>query len=63
MSKTIDIKKVDSNFINEEVQDGILYIDPRINNSIKIYGLNYFKSDKRYHRLPNCHRCGAHRQL
>ena len=52
MSKIIDIKKVDSNFINEEVQDGILYIDPRINNAIKIYGLNYFESDKRYHRLP-----------
>lgn len=52
MSNTVDIKKVDSNFINEEVQDGIRYIDPRVNDSVKIYGLNYFDTDKRYQRLP-----------
>ena len=51
MSKTIDIKKVDSNFINEEAQEDILYIDPKTSDLIKIYGLNWFNEDKRYHRL------------
>lgn len=51
MSKTIDIKKVDSNFINEEVKENILYIDPKVDNKVKIYGLYWFNEDKRYHRL------------
>ena len=38
MSKTIDIKKVDSNFINNENNgDTLYYIDPRENDSVKIY--------------------------
>ena len=51
MSKTIDIKKVDSNFINEEAKEDILYIDPKTSDLVKIYGLNWFSEDKRYHRL------------
>ena len=51
MSKTIDIKKVDSNFINNETVEDILYIDPRNNDLVKIYGLYWFNEDKRYHRL------------
>lgn len=51
MNKTIDIKKVDSNFINDENKDDLYYIDPRINDSIKIYGLYWFDEDKRYRRL------------
>ena len=51
MSKTIDIKKVDSNFINNEAKEDILFIDPKISNLVKIYGLNWFNEDKRYHRL------------
>ena len=52
MSKTIDIKKVDSNFINNENNgDTLYYIDPRENDSVKIYGLYWFNEDKRYHRL------------
>lgn len=51
MSKTIDIKKVDSNFINDEVKENILYIDPKSSDLVKIYGLNWFDIDKRYHRL------------
>ncbi|MBQ8292913.1 MAG: SGNH/GDSL hydrolase family protein [Bacilli bacterium] len=51
MSKTIDIKKVDSNFINEEAKEDILYIDPKNSDLVKIYGLNWFNEDKRYHRL------------
>ena len=51
MSKTIDIKKVDSNFINEEAKEEILYIDPKTSDLVKIYGLNWFNEDKRYHRL------------
>ena len=51
MSKTIDIKKVDSNFINNEVKDNILYINPKNSDLVKIYGLYWFNEDKRYHRL------------
>ena len=51
MSKTIDIKKVDSNFINKENSDDLLYIDPRKDDLVKIYGLYWFENDKRYHRL------------
>ncbi len=51
MSKTIDIKKVDSNFINNEVEENILYIDPKNSDLVKIYGLYWFDIDKRYHRL------------
>ena len=51
MSKTIDIKKVDSNFINEEAKENILYINPKKDDLIKIYGLYWFDEDKRYHRL------------
>ena len=51
MSKTIDIKKVDSNFINNEAKEDILFIDPKTSNLVKIYGLNWFNEDKRYHRL------------
>lgn len=52
MSKTIDIKKVDSNFINAENNDDKLYyIDPKNNDSVKVYGLYWFNEDKRYHRL------------
>ena len=52
MSKTIDIKKVDSNFINAENKDDqLLYIDPKQNDLVKIYGLYWFDEDKRYHRL------------
>lgn len=51
MSKTIDIKKVDSNFINEEVKENILYIDPKNSDLVKVYGLYWFDEDKRYHRL------------
>lgn len=51
MSKTIDIKKVDSNFINEETKENILYIDPKTSDLVKIYGLYWFDEDKRYHRL------------
>ena len=42
MSKTVDIKKVDSNFINNEAKDDILYIDPKESNLVKIYGLYWF---------------------
>lgn len=51
MSKTIDIKKVDSNFINNETKEDILFIDPKSSDLVKIYGLNWFDKDKRYHRL------------
>lgn len=51
MSKTIDIKKVDSNFINKETNEEILYIDPKSNDLVKVYGLYWFNEDKRYHRL------------
>ncbi len=51
MSKTVDIKKVDSNFMNNEAKDDILYIDPKESDSVKIYGLYWFDEDKRYHRL------------
>ena len=51
MSKTVDIKKVDSNFINNETKEEILYIDPKNNDNVKIYGLYWFDEDKRYHRL------------
>ncbi len=52
MSKTIDIKKVDSNFINKEnLDDSIRYIDPKIDDSVKVYGLYWFDKDRRYHRL------------
>lgn len=52
MSKTIDIKKVDSNFINvENSEDGLIYIDPKNTDLIKIYGMYWFNEDKRYHRL------------
>lgn len=52
MSKTIDIKKVDSNFINKEnLDDSIHYIDPKVDDSVKIYGLYWFNEDRRYHRL------------
>ena len=44
MSKTIDIKKVDSNFINKEnIDESILYIDPKESDLVKVYGL-YCKS-------------------
>lgn len=52
MSKTIDIKKVDSNFINDELNNELLYIDPKDSDLIKVYGLNWFYEDFRYHRLP-----------
>ena len=51
MSKTVDIKKVDSNFINNETKEEILYIDPKTSDLVKIYGLYWFDEDKRYHRL------------
>lgn len=52
MNKTIDIKKVDSNFINaENEKDNLCYIDPRNIDLVKIYGLYWFNEDKRYHRL------------
>ena len=51
MSKTIDIKKVDSNFINNETKDEIKFIDPKNSDLVKIYGLYWFDQDKRYHRL------------
>lgn len=51
MSKTIDIKKVDSNFLNNEAKEDILFIDPKISDLVKIYGLYWFSEDKRYHRL------------
>ena len=51
MSKTIDIKKVDSNFINNEAKEDILFINPKTSDLVKIYGLNWFNEDKRYHRL------------
>ena len=51
MSKTVDIKKVDSNFINNETKEEILYIDPKQSDRVKIYGLYWFDEDKRYHRL------------
>ena len=51
MSKTIDIKKVDSNFINDELNNELLYIDPKDSDLIKVYGLNWFDQDRRYHRL------------
>lgn len=51
MSKTIDIKKVDSNFLNNEAKEDILFIDPKISDLVKIYGLYWFNEDKRYHRL------------
>ena len=51
MSKTLDIKKVDSNFINQENKEDLYYIDPKVNDSVKIYGLYWFEKDKRYHRL------------
>jgi len=51
MSKMVDIKKVDSNFINEEVKDNIMFIDPKTSDLVKIYGLYWFEEDKRYHRL------------
>lgn len=53
MSKTVDIKKVDSNFINLEAKgDNLNYIDPKNSDLVKIYGLYWFNKDKRYHRLP-----------
>lgn len=52
MNKTIDIKKVDKNFSNfEEKKDNLYYIDPKIDDSVKVYGLYWFNEDKRYHRL------------
>lgn len=51
MNKTVDIKKVDSNFINKETSDEILYINPITEDSVKIYGLYWFNEDRRYHRL------------
>ena len=55
MSKTIDIKKVDSNFINSENKtDTLCYIDPRDSDLVKVYGLYWFNEDKRYHRLSKC---------
>ena len=51
MSKTIDIKKVDSNFINNENKEDLNYIDPRISNLVSVYGLYWFDKDRRYHRL------------
>ena len=51
MSKTIDIKKVDSNFLNNEAKEDILFIDPKISDLVKIYGLYWFNEDKRYHRF------------
>lgn len=51
MSKTIDIKKVDSNFINQENKEELYFINPKDNDAVKIYGLNWFEKDKRFHRL------------
>ena len=51
MSKTMDIKKVDSNFLNNEAKEDILFIDPKISDLVRIYGLYWFSEDKRYHRL------------
>ena len=51
MSKTIDIKKVDKNFINNETTEEIMYIDPKNSDLVKVYGLYWFDEDKRYHRL------------
>ena len=51
MSKTIDIKKIDSNFINNEAKDEIRFLDPKTSDLVKIYGLYWFEKDKRFQRL------------
>lgn len=53
MKKEYDIKKIDKNFDNQENNlIDIKYYDPLKDKEIKVYGLNYFELDHRYHRLP-----------
>lgn len=47
-----DIKKIDVNFDNVEITEGIKYVDPAKSSLIKVYGLNWFEQDKRYIRFP-----------
>ncbi len=47
-----DIRKIDSNFDNKEIYDDLTFYDPITCQELKVFGLNWFESDKRYVRLP-----------
>lgn len=47
-----DLKKIDVNFDNKEINEGLTYYDPTLCNHIKVYGLNWFEEDHRYVRFP-----------
>lgn len=47
-----DIKSIDKNFANKEINEGLKCYNPCTNNCIKVYGLNWFNQDKRYVHFP-----------
>ena len=47
-----DIKKIDKNFENKETTNILKYVNPKTSNDVTVYGLNWFKEDKRFVRFP-----------
>ena len=53
MQKKVEISKVDENFkINNQDNKNLKWINPKNSNLVKVYGLNWFYKDFRYHRFP-----------
>ncbi len=47
-----DIKKIDTNFANKETTEVLKELNPKNTDLISVYGLNWFKEDKRFVRFP-----------
>ncbi|MBR2891462.1 MAG: SGNH/GDSL hydrolase family protein [Bacilli bacterium] len=47
-----DIKKIDTNFENKEATTELQSINPKNDDRVKVYGLNWFEQDKRFVRFP-----------
>ena len=47
-----DIKKIDTNFSNQETTKELRYYDPVENDIISVYGLPWFSENKNYYRFP-----------
>lgn len=53
MQKKVEISKVDENFkINNQDNKNLKWINPKNSNLVKVFGLNWFYKDFRYHRFP-----------
>ncbi len=47
-----DIKKIDTNFSNQETTKELKYYDPVVDNNISVYGLPWFVENQNYYRFP-----------